>query len=192
MHQVVVLFVTLTSANHAQVKPGATETASELNADLVSPEKASSDAVPPTSTSKIPREAHQKIFGRSLLLGGILGGAGGYVGFQLGQRQAQSACEPLESCTAEWLLPLSGMLLGAGAGFIFAPGYVAGQAGYRCDMDRRVLAYGGGAILGTLLVGLGLAGNDIEVIAAGLSAPWTLPTWACLESLEPIDPVEAH
>ena len=192
MHQVVALFITLTASLHAQIMPEGAGRASESESQIVIPHKQPATAVIPASTSRVAPGAMPKIFGPSLLLGGVLGGVGGYIGFQLGQRQAQGSCAPLESCTAEWVLPFSGMLLGAGAGFIFAPGYVAGQAGYRCDMDGRILAFGGGAILGTALVALGLASNDIEALAAGISAPWVFPTWACLGSLESIDPVEGY
>ena len=138
---------------------------------------------PPKKT--IPERVQKQIFGRSLLLGGVLGGLGGYVGFQLGNQRAKTVCLAPEGCASDWILPLTGTMLGAGAGLVFAPGYVAGDAGYRCDMDGRILAYAGGAIGGGLLMGLGLFGQDPQAFAQGLALPWLLPIWACIGSLEP-------
>ena len=145
----------------------------------------------PPIARPLPDGVQQRIFGRSLLLGGVLGGVGGYIGFQLGQQRAQTVCRQPEGCTSDWVLPLTGALLGAGTGLIFAPGYVAGNAGYRCDLDRRVLAYGGGALGGGLLIALGVLGQDLEALAQGLSLPWLLPIWACMGSLEPIETPES-
>ncbi|MBM65632.1 MAG: hypothetical protein CMH55_05285 [Myxococcales bacterium] len=154
----------------------------------MAPALAGREALP--TTPGVTRAVEQRIFGRSLLLGGLLGGLGGYVGFQLGQRRAQSSCSSPEGCTSDWLLPLSGTIIGAGAGFIFAPGYVAGEAGYRCDMDRRVAAYAGGALGGGLIATLGIFGQDAQALVQGLALPWVLPIWACIGSLEPIEAEE--
>ncbi|MEC7750353.1 MAG: hypothetical protein VX405_02470 [Myxococcota bacterium] len=139
-----------------------------------------------TAFQAIPESTQRHIMGRSLLLGGILGGLGGYVGFQMGQRHAETVCLESEGCSSDWILPFTGTLLGAGAGLIFAPGYVAGNAGYRCDMDKRILAYAGGAGLGSLLMALGGLSQDAQTFATGLALPFMLPITACLSSLEPI------
>lgn len=172
MHQTLVALLTLT---------GTTQTTP--NEGMAAPTR-------PAEVS-VTRAKEQRIFGRSLMLGGLLGGLGGYIGFQLGQRRAESTCSSPEGCTSDWLLPLSGTIIGAGAGFIFAPGYVAGEAGYRCDMDRRVAAYAGGAVAGGLIAALGLFGQNAEALVQGLALPWILPIWACMGSLEPIEPEDA-
>lgn len=153
------------------------------------PEADAAAVLLPTLSTEISGDSEPpvtSIFNRSVLLGLVLGGAGGWVGFKLGQRGAEAMCPGIENCQAPIVYPTIGMMLGAGFGLVFAPGYVAGQAGYHCDLDKRVWAYTGGAIGGGLLLILGLFGNDGRALVTGLSLPITLPIGACIQTLEPI------